>query len=124
MKSLLTAWWQQPPHHARMRKNGMSQMSSRSSSDLWDDDTGGESELALLHKAYLASIRQHRALMGDLCATLVRLADVVEAAGLDQSARSAISAGIDRHVDQARAIVADIDQALTLAAVTRPIGRH
>jgi hypothetical protein len=81
-------------------------------------------ELALLHRAYVTSIRQHRALMGDLCATLARLADVVEAAGLDATARSAISAGIDRHVDQARAIVADIDQALTLAALTRPMGRH
>ncbi len=100
-------------------------MSSMMSTDFWDeggDGNGGEP--AMLHQAYVTSIRQHRALMGDLCATLARLADVVETAGLDQSARSAISDGIDRHVDQARAIVADIEQALTLAAVTRPIGRH
>jgi hypothetical protein len=83
-----------------------------------------EGELALLHRTYLASIRQHRLLMGDLCTTLSRLADVMETAGLEEATRSAIAAGIDRHVDQARAIVADIDRALTLAAVTRPIARH
>src|SRR4051794_25825141 len=106
-------------------------MSNPISIDPWNDQGhgndqgfGGEGELALLHKAYLTSIRQHRALMNDLCATLVRLGDVVESAGLEQSARSAISDGIERHVDHARAIVADIDQALTLAAMTRPIGRH
>jgi hypothetical protein len=87
-------------------------------------DAIGGSELALLHKAYVTSIKQHRALMGDLCATLERLADVLEAADLDHSARSAISAGIDRHVDQARAIVAEIDQALTSAALTRPSAQH
>jgi hypothetical protein len=83
-----------------------------------------EGELIMLHKAYLASIRQHRVLMGDLCTTLARLADVMETAGLEEATRSAIAAGIDRHVDQARAIVADIDRALTLAAVTRPLARH
>jgi hypothetical protein len=62
--------------------------------------------------------------MSDLCATLARLADVLESADLDHSARSAISAGIDRHVDQARAIVAEIDQALTCAALTRPSAQH
>jgi hypothetical protein len=83
-----------------------------------------EGELVMLHRAYLASIRQHRLLMGDLCSTLARLADVMETAGLEETTRSAIAAGIDRHVDQARAIVADIDRALTMAAVTRPLARH
>jgi hypothetical protein len=90
-----------------------------------DGEVLGEGgDLAMLHRAYLASIRQHRLLMGDLCTTLARLADVMEAAGLEEAARSAIAAGIDRHVDQARAIVADIDRALTLAAVSRPMARH
>ena len=83
-----------------------------------------EGDLVMLHRAYLASIRQHRLLMGDLCTTLARLADVMETSGLEETARSAIAAGIDRHVDQARAIVADIDRALTLAAVSRPAARH
>jgi hypothetical protein len=89
--------------------------------ELWG---GCGDELATLHRAYLASIRQHRALMGDLCQTLARLADVMDAAGVEEETRSAIAAGIDRHVDQARAIVADIDRALTLAAIGRPVGRH
>jgi hypothetical protein len=99
-------------------------MSLNHSPDDLDDTLHPGGELALLHRAYLTSIRQHRALMGDLCATLEHLADVVEAADLDATSRSAIADGIDRHVDQARAIVADIDLALTRAAVTRPIARH
>jgi hypothetical protein len=89
-----------------------------------DAPTPLESDLTVLHRAYLESIKQHRALMGDLCATLNRLADVLDTSGLDPKARSAIADGIDRHVDQAMAIVADIDHALTRAAVTRPLGRH
>ena len=100
-------------------------MTHQSLIEPWNDEAESPGdELILLQRAYLASIKQHRALMGDLCKTLERIGDVVEAANLDQSARSAISAGIDRHVDEARAIVAGIDNALTLASRSRPMARH
>jgi hypothetical protein len=100
-------------------------MLERSSNDLWDEDSdAGGDELAVLHQAYVTSIRQHRRLMGDLCATLERIADALKGAGIDGEARSLIADGIEGHVDRARAIVAGIDKALTLAALTRPIGRQ
>jgi hypothetical protein len=103
-------------------------MLSRSQIETWDepDETDPDSfaGLAALHGAYLASIREHRALMADLGATLARLGDAIAAATIAAEERSSLMAGIDLHADRARAIVASIDRALTLAAVTRPAGQH
>jgi len=82
-----------------------------------DEDEESGAELAVLHQAYMTSIQQHRLLVGDLCATLARLGAAIETAALAPDERLALVAGIDRHVDQARGIVAGIDTALTRAAV-------
>ena len=88
-----------------------------------DADESG-AELDILHRAYMSSIRQHRVLVGDLCATLARLGDAIESAGLEPAERLALVEGIDRHVDQARGIVAGIDTALTRAAYLPSLAAH
>jgi hypothetical protein len=79
-----------------------------------------EEAFAQLHQAYLLSIRQHRALVGDLCATLIRLEAALDAVEIDPKERRALTAGIGRHVDAARAIVSHIDGTLTTAAAAAP----
>lgn len=103
-------------------------MLSRSQIELWDRadeaDPTPIAGLSALHGAYLASIREHRALVVDLGATLARLGAAVDAAEIAADERSSLRAGIDRHSDSARAILEGIDRALTIASVTRPVGRH
>src|SRR5262245_53910990 len=121
MRTLLPPLWQEP---GPTRQAAEAIMSSIKPVEQWDEEEHVGDELAALHKAYLSSIRPHRALMGDLCQTLSHLADAIDASGLDVSSRTAIADGIGRHVGQARAIVADIELALTRAAVARPAARH
>ena len=91
----------------------------------WGDDPEESCvDLEVLHRAYMASIQQHRVLVGDLCATLARLGAAIETAALSPEERMALVAGIDRHVDQARGIVACIDTALTRAAVVPMSAPH
>ncbi|MDQ0470681.1 hypothetical protein [Labrys wisconsinensis] len=88
-----------------------------------DADEVGEA-MAQLHRAYLVSIRQHRDLVGDLHATLLRLEAALDAASIDPGERQALTAGIEKHVDTARAIVSRIDGALVSAAVGPTAGFH
>ena len=83
-----------------------------------------EEAFAQLHQAYLASIRQHRALVGDLCTTLMRLEAALDAAEIDPGERLALTAGIEKHVDAARAIVSHIDGTLISAAANQSTGFH
>lgn len=84
--------------------------------NLVDDEpeygAGEDGGLALLHRAYMASIHQHRVLVGDLCSTLAKLGAAIDAAALGAEDRVNLLAGIGRHLDQARGIVASIDTAL------------
>jgi len=91
----------------------------------WGDDVEmPELDLADLHRAYVLSIRQHQRLVGDLCTTLSKLGSVIEDSPLDSLQRDALAAGIGRHVDLARCIIAGIDTALTCASPTRPAIAH
>ena len=91
----------------------------------WDSDTEDSgADLDMLHRAYMTSIHQHRVLVGDLCMTLARLGAAIESAAMSPEERVALVAGIDRHVDQARGIVACIDTALTRAAIVPMSAPH
>lgn len=100
-------------------------MSNYPTMHFWDGDPEESgADLDVLHRAYMASIQQHRVLVGDLCATLARLGAAIETAALSPEERLALVAGIDRHVDQARGIVACIDTALTRAAIVPMSAPH
>lgn len=91
----------------------------------WNDGTGMSTpDLTELHRAYMLSIRQHQRLLGELCATLSSLGVAIDNSPLDSQMRDALSAGVGRHVDLARGIIAGIDSALSFSAPTRPSTAH
>jgi hypothetical protein len=90
----------------------------------WDDAEASASDLTELHHIYMSSIRQHRHLLTELCKTLSKLGVAIDDSLLDSHKRDALSAGIGHHVDLALAIIADIDGALSLSALTRTGTSH
>lgn len=92
---------------------------------IWTDAVEASApDITDLHRVYMSSIRQHQRLLDELCSTLSRLGVAIDNSPLDSQERVALSAGIERHVDQARGIIAGIDNVLTYSAPTRPSVAH
>ncbi|MDQ0391724.1 hypothetical protein [Labrys monachus] len=89
-----------------------------------DDAEMSEPGIADLHRVYMSSIRQHQHLLNELCSTLSKLGVAIDNSPLNSQERVALSAGIERHVDLARGIIAGIDDVLTYSAPTRPAVAH
>lgn len=85
-----------------------------------EEPTRGEN----LQNVFFEAICQHRSLVGDMGATLRRLGLAIAESNLDADEKLALVAGIDRHVENARDIVASIDRALSIATVNSATSRH
>src|ERR1700749_321513 len=92
---------------------------------IWSDEVEVSApDISDLHRVYMSSIRQHQHLLNELCSTLSRLGAAIDNSPLDSQERVALSAGIERHVDFARGIIAGIDSVLTYSAPTNSSVTH